>query len=399
MPTMDLAAASALLKEFYLGPLRNQLNVATPILSRLVKNTKDIEGKYAVIPLKMRLPQGVGARAELAILPGPRKSVYKEAKPELNHYYGSVELSGPSMRYSEKGKQASFIRLVDSEIQGLKETLMLTLGHDFYLGHRLATCAVNVATNTLTLNASTNMEYFYVDMIVDVVDAATGLVFAADSRTVTAVDKTLKTITVDGAAVTTAVTDIVVREDTYGVCVTSLDDIVDSTTDVFGITTSSFEAWKATEQSSPAVLALPDIQEFLDKVMVASGKVPTALIADLFLQSLYVNLLQANRQYVPVVPPKTLDGGFRALEYSYGAPIEWIADRLAPSNQLLAIHEPDLQVFSPGEWDFIEIAGDVWLPNVLGASGVDSYKATIYRDMELGAFARNSHGKWTGITS
>jgi hypothetical protein len=66
---------------------------------------------------------------------------------------------------------------------------------------------------------------------------------------------------------------------------------------------------------------------------------------------------------------------------------------------LFFLHEPDIQVFTPGDWDFIDIGGDVWLPQIIGANGVDSFKATLHRSIELGVYVRNSHGKWTGIAN
>jgi hypothetical protein len=298
------------------------------------------------------------------------------------------------MRQTEKGDKGAFLRAVDLEAKGLADTLKLNLAHDFYLGHTLAVCAVTVASITVNLNADTNMLYFEEDMIVDIVDAATGLAFAATARTITAVDTVAKTITVSGAAVTTAVTDIVVRTATYGVCLTPLMNIVDDTDNIFGVTTASFPKWKSTVQTG--AMTLDSIQEFLDKIAVASGKTPTAIVADLLRMRAYLALLQANRQYISSDPvPKVLSGGFKALEYiSAGGVIEWISDRLAPAKTLFALHEPDLQVYSPNDFEFIEVGGRPWVAEIAGASGTDTHKAVLNRDMELGTGVRNSHGRW-----
>ena len=68
-----LATANAILKEDYLGPLRSALNTSTPVLTRLDKNSRDIVGKEAWIPVELELNQGGGARAESAVLPAPGK--------------------------------------------------------------------------------------------------------------------------------------------------------------------------------------------------------------------------------------------------------------------------------------------------------------------------------------
>jgi hypothetical protein len=397
---MDLAAANAILKEDYLGPLRNALNVSTPVLSRLEKNERDIVGKEAWIPIQMGLNQGAGARAENAVLPSAGENQYKEAKVSLKHYYGAMQVSGPVLRQTAKGDKGSFGRVVDLEAKGLKSILSLVLAHNFYLGHRLAFCAASGPSTTVTLEAGTNMEYFYVNMLVDIGSAASSATSVATARTVTAVNKAAGTIVISGAAVTTIATDLVIRSGTFGACVTPLEDIVDDTTDIYGITTATFgDSWKALVNAAFGAFTTTKLQLEIDRVVVASGKMPTALISNYTLQRKYWETLTANPRYVQPSPPKVLDGGFRTLEYSGGgAPMPWIADRLCPAQTIYALHEPDLQVYSPMDFDFLDIGGDNWLPDILGSSAKDNFKAVLWRDIELGAFNRNSHSKMKAVT-
>lgn len=398
----SMSTADAILKEDYLGPLRSALNVATPILDSLVKNSRDIVGREAWIPVEMGLSQSGGARSETGILPAAGQGIYKELKVALKHYYSSLAATGFVIRQTNKGEKGSFARIVDLEVKGLKKMLSLILAHDFYLGHTLGACAASGPSNTVQLVAGTNMEYFFVNMIVDVVDATTGVPTAnGQGVTVTAVDKALLTIDVSGAGVTTLVTDIVVRESTFGQTVTSLFDIVDDTVDIHGVTTSSFDAWKATVNAAFGAFSVSKLQLEIDRVVVASGKMPTAIYGDYTRQRKYWETLTANPQYVAIGngAPKTMDGGFRTLEYSGGgSPITWIADRLMPAASLLLVHEPDLQVYTPGDWEFIEVGGTSWLPDIYGAAAKDAYKAVLFRDMELGAMNRNSHAKLLAIS-
>lgn len=400
MAEATLATANAILKEDYLGPLRTLLNTSTPVLDRLVKNTRDIAGRQAWIPLETALSQASGARLENAVLPVADKGEYQEAKVSLKNYYGTMSVTGPVLRQTSKGERGSFGRIIDIEAKGMRRTLGLMLAHDFYLGAKLSETATEGPVTTMNLPAATtNMEYFAKNMKVDVVDGTTGVAVAnGDSVTITAVDKAASTITISGAGVTTvAGTHIVVREDTFGATVTPLVDIIDATKDIFGITTASFDAWKATVNAAFGAFTVLKLQDEIDKVVVASGKMPTVILADYTLQRKYFETLTANPRYVATSPPKVLDGGFRALEYTGGGqPIVWIADRLAPKQTILLVHEPDLQVFTPGDWEFIDIGGDVWLPDILGASAKDNFKAVLFRDMELGAYNRNSHAKLEG---
>ena len=58
MSDIDLSVADAVLKYDYIGPLREQLNTSALLLKRLVKNTRDIFGKSAVIPIELGLANG-----------------------------------------------------------------------------------------------------------------------------------------------------------------------------------------------------------------------------------------------------------------------------------------------------------------------------------------------------
>ena len=394
---MDLSVLSAILKEDYLGPLRSVLNVATPVLSRLVKNTKDIKGSEAVIPIRFRNQQGIGARAEKGVLPAAVDSVYKEARPVLKYYYGAVELTGQAVRQTEKGDKSAFLRAIDSEVKSLKESLPVAMAHDFYLGHRLATCGVTGASTTVVLNDDSNMFYFEDGMRIDIVDAATGLTVVASGRVVNSMDAVNKTITISGAAVATAATDIVVRESTYGNCVTGLDSIIDSAGSLYGIDPASYPKWASFEQNA-GTFSLAEMKKFIDNIVKQSGKYPSVLISNFEVQGMYLDLVQANPRFL-TGEPKMLDGGFKSLQYSAGgSPITWLADRLAPAKTLYALYEPDLQVFSPADFDFLaDDKGAVWHRNLGGASATDTMKAILFRDIELGCYARNSHGKWTGI--
>lgn len=404
MADITLTVANAILKEDYLGPLRTAINSATPVLTRLVKNTRDIAGKEAWIPVEMELSQAAGARAENDTLPTPGTGTYQELKVPLKYYYGTMSVTGPAVRQTSKGERGSFGRIVDMESKGLRRTLSLTLAHDFYAGDNLGETLADAAVNIIRIDpAGTtfglfNMEWLRKGMVVDILDAASAVL--ASARNVTAVDKVANTITVDGAALSPVVGGRVVLSNTTAKTVTSLDTIVaGGAVALHGVPVSTFDEWAAQVATGVGAFTVTALQQQIDATVVRSGKMPTALISDYTLQRKYFETLTANPRYMSGSALMKGDGGFRSLEYSGGgAPIPWIADRLTPSGTILGLHEPDLQVFTPGDFQFVEVGGDVWLPDIYGATGKDIYKAVLFRDMELGATNRNSHFKMQGVT-
>lgn len=417
MPGLDLSLAQSILKEKYLGPIRNQLNISTPMLTRFDMNNIDIEGKYAVIPVKLQKNWGSGARAERAVLPVAGAAIVKDLKPALKYYYGTMEVTGPVMRQTAKGSSAAFIRAVDLEAKDMKETVGLNLAHDFYLGHSLATPKAEAgANNVLELGNATNINYFAVGMVVDIVDAAAGgnaANYDSDAnyigRSITAVSEVAGalSITIDGGGVQGTTADVVVRTKTYGECLTGLDEIVGSAA-LFGVDPGTYSAWQSNINDGVA-FSIPNMKSFIDRISIKSGKYPTLILSDFATQNRYANLLQhvvdiggtdfSLRQNTQPTAMKVLDGGFKELEFSAGGKgIPWMSDRFCPADTIYVLHEPDLQVFSPNKFDWLyDPSGNPWLPNLYGPSKTDTWSAVLFRDIEQGVYQRNSQGKWINI--
>src|SRR3990167_8843367 len=247
---LELSVFDAILKEDYLGPIRSHINIANPLLKRLDSNSKDISGRKAIIPMEFGFNQGVGARKEKAILPSAGEGEYKVAEQKLKSYYGSMEMTGQTMRQSEKGDKGSFGRAIDIETKGLKNSLSLMLGHDFYMGHELGECidqTVDIAATGITMEAKTNMEYFYKGMVLDFAVRSSGAYAETSAkskeRKIASVNKSaglIKFVTNGDDSLDLDVGDILVRTNTYGACVQGLNDIIDSAGTLQGIDPVSF---------------------------------------------------------------------------------------------------------------------------------------------------------------
>ena len=60
--SLTFTTADEILKEDYHGPLQEQLNNMTFLLSQIEKNTDDVVGRHAVCPIHTGRTSGVGAR-------------------------------------------------------------------------------------------------------------------------------------------------------------------------------------------------------------------------------------------------------------------------------------------------------------------------------------------------
>src|SRR5690554_8230993 len=115
-----------ILKEVYEDRLRDQLQSETITLLRIERTSEgiseDVGGKLVVFPIRTRRNHGIGARAELSPLPTPRTQTYRRAELLLKYLYGSILLTGQTMKLAET-KPQSFTSTLNAEINGLTDGL------------------------------------------------------------------------------------------------------------------------------------------------------------------------------------------------------------------------------------------------------------------------------------
>ncbi|MGQ0452560.1 hypothetical protein ACT4UM_05885, partial [Bacillus sp. SS-TM] len=132
---------------------------------------------------------------------------------------------------------------VESEVKGLTTDMKnfrarVTFGNGT---GRIATCTAQAtAGNVLTISS---VKGFFVGQKVDIVNAAGGV--TTSGRTITAIDRNATTITIDGAAVTTAATDGIVSAGSSNLEPMGLNGIIDDKLILQNLNPTTFTWWKA----------------------------------------------------------------------------------------------------------------------------------------------------------
>lgn len=116
----SLTTLSAVLKEFYLGPIVNQLNNEILAIELFQKAQVDWQGKKVVIPVKVGRNSGVGFAAEGGQLPTAGSQQYADLLVEARYSYGRFTVTGQSIAAS-KTSAGAFVQAMDSEMSGLVE--------------------------------------------------------------------------------------------------------------------------------------------------------------------------------------------------------------------------------------------------------------------------------------
>ena len=396
MAGATLSTLSALLKEFYLPPVVEQLNNEVLIVQRLEARDQEIFGKEAYVPLHVQRSGGIGARAELGALPTASNQGYNKAVYDLTWQYGIVQVSGPSMAKTAS-EAGSFLQALKSELDGIRNDLQIDIARQLYGNGDaiIATCGSSGPSTTVTLaNAEALRKGFlYIGQIVDIGTVAnpTSITSAA---TITGVNLATPSITIS-ASVTVTGANFVFRSGSAGAGsnfeMNGLQNLVTSgSANVVGGIDSSQAAnqfWQNLQDTSGGALTLDKMMQNYNQVKIAGGNL-SVILSSYGLQRAYFNLLQSQVRYTE---PTTIRGGFQVLDFQ-GLP--FIADRLHPFGRIDWLDESYLKVYSNRDWHFLDEDGHIlkWVV------GFDAWQAVLARYMQLGVVRRDVQLVQSGLT-
>src|SRR3990167_3634491 len=145
--------ADSILQEDYLPGTQEQLNNEIPILAYAERNTRDVEGRRAVLAPHTKRSSGIGARAESGTLPTAGNQAWAEERIPLFYNYGRINITGPLMRSSQSDK-ASFVRAVDAEMKGITTDLKRDVNRQCWgdgTGRIAGFSGAGVSSNTATV--------------------------------------------------------------------------------------------------------------------------------------------------------------------------------------------------------------------------------------------------------
>lgn len=134
MAIADLSTFDSILKEFYLGPIQEQLNNEIMVLQMFQKATVDWNGKIAVMPVHLGRNSGVNWADESGTLPDAGSQTYQDMRILSQFLYGRFEVTGPAMAAAGKGGTNSFVGWMDSEMNRLVDDVKNVADRDSVSG-------------------------------------------------------------------------------------------------------------------------------------------------------------------------------------------------------------------------------------------------------------------------
>lgn len=383
-----LTSLDAILKNQYLGPVREQINSKIELLKRIETDRESVVGKNFTIPLHYGRNEGIGARADGGTLPTAGNQSYKETIVPMRYLYGRIKLTGPSIK-AAKSNEGAFIRAVESEMKGLARDLKSDMNRQLFGDGSgvLATCGTTSNSTTVTVGSTAKLR---VGMIVDIIVTADGTTSTgATGRTITSITNAT-TFVISGAAITTDNTFSVYRSGSRNLEVMGIAGICSATTTLQGLDVSNYPWWKANVLTAASNRAISEtlLQTALDTTYQQSDGEATVLFTTVGVRRAYQALLSADRTYQNTMEFK---GGFKALDYN-GLP--FMVDKDCNANTIYLLDENHLKFYEMSDWDWMSEDGAI----LSRVSGEDAYEAVMYKYCELGCSARNTQTVLEKIT-
>ncbi len=413
----DLTSLTSVLKEYYVGPLADQLNQDVMVTQMLRVNSQDIEGLKAVVPLHYGRSSGISSRAEGGTIAGAGNQAYTRATFQLKYHYARIQVSGPSIS-NTRSDRGAFLQAMKSELDFIRNDIQLDQARQYYMGGvssttygviaTLATSAVSGQVFTLTSAEAISKGYLYIGMVIDVLVPNSSTVHSpAGGFTITDVNVTTPSITVSGTVGSTTDGDVIVRSGN----VSNTGDVTQTKEVDAGLSllvrdlpaggidpsTTGKSFWKGikTDVSSAPDINLDDMMVMQNKLVNAGAKASDITVVTT--PGLVRRLFQSPdfKDDVRFVNSTTLAGGFESLSFQCGnGPMKIQTDRLAPWGDVLFVDCEQVQVYSPADWDFLARDGLTtrWVADV------DAWQSLLFRYVNLGTQRRNTSGVLTGYT-
>lgn len=330
------------LKSYYLDIVSDQLNLsANPLLAKIGRTTADVWGKDVRKLVRYGVNGGIGAGTEEGALPSAGGNRYAQFTASLKNLYGTVEISDKAIRASANNEGA-FVNLLNDEMEGLVKSSSFNFGRMLFGdgSGKLATVTLVSGTEYTVDSVIALAEGMIVDLYASGSAIATG-------RTVVAVDRSAKKITLSGASVTGAKDAVVVLQNSYGLELTGLGAIFSDSATLYGVTRAGNPWMNPYTETAVGAITENKIQKAMDKVEENAGSAVNFIVCSWGVRRALINELSKSRHTETL----ELEGGFRALSFN-GIPV--VADRFCPEGTMYLLNTEDFRLHQLCDWQWLE---------------------------------------------
>lgn len=363
MATQTLAAADAILKDMYRGPIIEQLNYKTYMLDRIERDSESVDftGRRAIFPVHSQPNQSPTSFTDGGTLATPDFQEWIDGIVNIKYHDGGFEVTDQTVRQATGDNAGSFVNVLEANTKGLAQDMRKNMNRQVFgngsSGIITTLTSSPVAVNNFTVDST---QYLRVGMPIDIVAVANGAVRAA-AITITAINRTTKTVTVSANVSATLTTDGLTKPGAYGNEIEAgLRNVTSTDRTLHGINsaTAGNEFWNGKRRDAAAATAGESLFEQLADDIGAEGQGEVdAFLTSRGIRRRLADTYQSTKRFVDAKAVE-IHGGYTAI---FVNEIPVISDDDVPKGWAFAIREASWKWFEVAEPDWLKSKdGTVW---------------------------------------
>lgn len=364
-----VSSGLAELKNYYQGPIMDQLNEDLPIWSGATLGKHQWSGAQVNRPLKVRRNQGIGATSDGGVLPAIGRQTTIQAVIAAKYNYLRFGVSGPMIAASQSDI-GSFVRAAAYELEQGYNDLKWDVNRQLSWDGTGDLARINTAAAATTSvvikgreDAEPALKFVDIGLVFDIYNGSS---LVQSGVTVTAItsgnaSSSTATVTVD-QAVTASANHVLVRANSFGNEIQGLLTQLDGdTSTVFSIDRSLYPSTQGNVVDlNAAQLTLDDLQEAQDEAERRGAQKLAAVYSDFPSRRYYQKLLTADKRYVNTLEG---DGSFskKGEYYLDWGGIPWVADQSCPP-KIFMLPNKYIVKYVQKEMEFASESGSMYIP-------------------------------------
>jgi hypothetical protein len=381
----NMANAEKALKEFFIEPARTQLDERSgPFLAEMEKSTKEVAGFQIKMPIKYGRSGGIGNRADDGDTPEPQARKWEHAIWNTKNIFATIRLTDKLLKASRNDKYA-FANQLASQMEDIiidaNDSLRRQLFGDG--SGKMATCGVNTSVNLLTVDS---VQYLQEGQVIDILQSDGTPI--AEGRTILSRDKANNQILIDGAAVTTAATDIITLAENYNMELTGMDAVFNSGSTLYNIDRSTHKWFDPNVKALNGELDEIVMQEMIDEADAEMGSQIDFIMCGYGVARAF----QYNQlTYKKNIDYTTLKGGYKVMKYGE---IPLTREKYEKPGVMRFLSKENWKLYRMGDWDWMAEDGAI----LKKVSGKAAYEAVLVMYADIGCDKVRGQSLLTGIT-
>ena len=345
---VNMNTVSSALKNFYIMPLREDINLkADAFASRVMRTEDNIVGYNKIVRAALvGANGGAGAGSETGALPASGENQYVNLESDTKNLYGTLEISDKIVKSATGQNPGAFVNILQQEMDTLTRTLKWNLARQMYGDGSGKLATLGAASASATVTASSSTQYLLPGLKVDL--------FAADG---TAIAQGLRVLDVNhltGAiklsqAVTCAAGAYLTVQGSAGYELTGLGKLFGGGSGtLYGLNRADYSWMNPYESAAFGAITESGLQKVIDHLEDSYNVTVDHINCGSDAYGHYLELMNQRRT---ICDATVLEGGHRALMFN-GIPLT--RSRFMPAN---AIDLYDTSLFTldqVSDWEWIE---------------------------------------------